>query len=131
MGKRKSLSENEMSAILSQLQKTYGMDGESDSDEDIFDSEPSYEDTELSDLLAKIISENTLADDGGSSQTEASASTKKRKEKNELSTDIQSIIMSEEYTSLVTEIEEIDEEYDSEDYPHCCRRSGRKGAGAV
>ena len=122
MGKKKASGNNDMTAILNQLQKTYSVDSE----DDIFESETAYEDTELSDLLAKILSENNSgADDGVSDEEELDLNedtsiSAKRKSKNSKrsggsdgSTDIQNIIMSEEYISVLRDceagIENIDE----------------------
>ncbi len=59
MGKKKT-SDNDINSILSQLKKSYNFDGDQEPEEDIFDSETTYEDTELNSLLAKIISDNSL-----------------------------------------------------------------------
>ncbi len=115
MGKKKASGNNDMTAILNQLQKTYSVDSE----DDVFESESVYEDTELSDLLAKIISENTSDDNDESDDeetldlskdvpSEAQRKTKKSKKTSggsDVSTDIQNIIMSEEYISVLRDCE--------------------------
>ena len=123
MGKKKALGNSDMTAILNQLQKTYSVDNE----DDIFESESVYEDTELSDLLAKIISENSSSDDESndeedlnlSEDTRAESKRKQKKAKktsgtSDLSTDIQNIIMSEEYISVLRDCEADAEEQESE-----------------
>ncbi len=115
MGKKKASGNNDMTAILNQLQKTYSVDGE----DDVFEPESAYEDTELSDLLAKILSENNSdIDDGFSDEEELdlndeTSTNSKRKQKkskrpggSDVSTDIQNIIMSEEYISVLRDCEE-------------------------
>ena len=111
MGKKKASGNNDMTAILNQLQKTYSVDG----DEDIFESESAYEDTELSDLLAKILSENSSEIDEFNDEEEldlnedTSVKSKRKQKKckkssgSDVSTDIQNIIMSEEYISVLRE----------------------------
>ena len=113
MGKKKASGNNDMTAILNQLQKTYSVDG----DEDIFESESAYEDTELSDLLAKILSENNSSiaesdDEEELDLNEDTSANSKRKQKkskksggSDVSTDIQNIIMSEEYISVLRDCE--------------------------
>ncbi len=113
MGKKKAAGNNDMTAILNQLQKTYSVEGE----DDIFESETAYEDTELSDLLAKILSENDVIDDSLDNEeeldlSEDNSSRSKRKQKksqkaggSDVSTDIQNIIMSEEYISVLRDCE--------------------------
>ncbi len=121
MGKKKASSNNDMTAILNQLQKTYSVDSE----DDIFESETAYEDTELSDLLAKILSDdNSGADDGSGDEEELDLNdntsiSAKRKQKNskrsggaDVSTDIQNIIMSEEYISVLRDCEAVVENVD-------------------
>ena len=115
MGKKTASGNNDMTAILNQLQKTYSVDNEND----IFESESVYEDTELSDLLAKIISEKTPDDNCDSDEdevldlgedipSESKRKTKKSKKTSgaaDVSTDIQNIIMSEEYMSVLKDCE--------------------------
>ena len=123
MGKKKASGNNDMTAILNQLQKTYSVDGE----DDIFESEAAYEDTELSDLLAKILSENNASDNQLNEEEEldlsedTSVNPKRKQKKNkksggtDVSTDIQNIIMSEEYISVLRDCE-ADVESDNEGY---------------
>ncbi len=114
MGKKKASGNNDMTAIINQLQKTYSVDNE----DDIFESETAYEDTELSDLLAKILSDDNSCDDDGQGDEEEldlhenTSVGAKRKQKNskrsggaDVSTDIQNIIMSEEYISVLRDCE--------------------------
>ena len=124
MGKKTASGNSDMTAILNQLQKTYSVDNQ----DDVFESESVYEDTELSDLLAKIISENTtddnfdsdedeILDASGDVPSESKRKTKKSKKSSgaaDVSTDIQNIIMSEEYMSVLKDCEASLENSDAE-----------------
>ena len=110
MGKN-TASNNEMEAILNQLKKSYNLDGAMDS-EDEFDAESSYEDSELSSLLAKIISEdsfgkeNDFSGDGAEDFAESETKSKQKKEKRESS---DKSITSEAFVSVLESGEDISE----------------------
>ena len=109
MGKKKASGQTDINAILSQLQKTYGLDNS----DDLYESESDYEDTELSDLLAKIISSDNSPDDveeeDASDNVEKGRAKRKKAKKTddngEASADIHSIISSAEYNAILEECE--------------------------
>lgn len=73
MSKKKSDSGNDINAILNQLKIAYGADS---SDDDMLEPEEPFEDTELTSLLSKIISENSSETDSGIPSDEFPAASK-------------------------------------------------------
>lgn len=69
MSKKRSDSENDINAILNQLKMAYSVDSTDESD-DMLEPDTPYEDSELTSLLSKIISENSPELESGLSTDE-------------------------------------------------------------